>query len=129
MNIRLHRVKKPGILLIDDDAEFGRTLRMSLGDSFDLAITDHQIDKLSPFLKDTDIILLSVEMKLDLLNWNRLFSMIKKRKNESELPVIYITESKEREQEANDFFRGKKICICKETEPIKNARYLIARYL
>ena len=95
----------------------------------EFTITDHQIDKLSPFLKDTDIILLSVEMKLDLLNWNRLFSMIKKRKNESELPVIYITESKEREQEANDFFRGKKICICKETEPIKIARYLIARYL
>ena len=85
----------------------------------EFTITDHQIDKLSPFLKYTDIILLSVEMKLDLLNWNRLFSMIKKRKNESELPVIYITESKEREQEANDFFRGKKFVSARKPNQSK----------
>ncbi|MCR5279948.1 MAG: response regulator [Lachnospiraceae bacterium] len=90
-------MRKKSILVVDDDKEMLKIIRMFLMDDYQVAIVDNGRQAIEYIVKHTpDLILLDYMMPL--FDGPHVLEIIRKREASRKLPVIFLTAVSEREQ-------------------------------
>lgn len=124
----LPELEKKSCLIIDDDTEYTRNLRMAFREHCNVAVSDGSIAENAPFLKDAYLLLLSVDLKLDILAWSALHALLKRREKENRLHVVFLAKTKERQAQVNRYISENGVCLSKDTDFLKNANHIVKRY-
>ena len=118
----------PGCLIIDDDAEYARRMRLALSKSCNVAISDGKTGSLTPYIMAADLLILSLDLKMDFLAWERLRLLIYKRKKQGKLGIVLLSKSFARQIEVTRELNLSSVCLSKETDFLKNANYIMRRF-
>ena len=90
-------MRKKSILVVDDDKEMLKIIRMFLMDDYQVAIVDNGRQAIEYIVKHTpDLILLDYMMPL--FDGPHVLEIIRKREASRKVPVIFLTAVSEREQ-------------------------------
>lgn len=125
----LPELEKKACLIIDEDVDYTRSLRMSLREYCNVAVSDGSTAENAPFLKDAYLLFLSVDLKLDILSWSTLHALLRKREKGSTLHVVFLAKTKERQAQVNHYISENGVCLSKDKDFLKNAEYIVKRYL
>lgn len=121
-------MEKKGILLVDDDPGYDREFRLAVADKFDVAVSDGTTMTAAPFLSDADIMILSIDLKLDTLQMLRLNSLLARRLSDPGFRVLYLAKDASRKKEAEEFLSEKAFCFSKASDVRKSADYIMRKY-
>ncbi|MBQ7677675.1 MAG: hypothetical protein IJT32_05520 [Lachnospiraceae bacterium] len=120
---------KPGCLILDDDLEYNQKLRLALREYCDVAFSDGTPSQTMPYIGQTNLLIISMDMKMDMLAWARIRAMIGKNKNRADFHSVFIANDFRRQIEVTRYLgENSGVCLSKETDFVKNANYLKQRY-
>lgn len=121
--------EKKGCLIVDDDMEYNKKLRLALLPYCDVAFSDGTPAQTMPYIGQTRLLMISMDMKLDMLAWARLRAMIAKNKKRSDFHTILIAKDDARQKEVTRYLGEQGgICLSKEVDFLENANYLRQTY-
>ncbi len=119
---------RPGCLIIDTDMEYNRNLRLALHDFCDVAFSDGTLKETTPFIQEADLVILSMELEMSILDFMLLESLLSRQKKERQMNIVSFAADYARQNAINSATKYSGVCLSKETDFIKNANYIKRRY-
>ncbi len=121
--------KRVGCLIIDRDKEYSSKLLLALNQYCDTVVSNGTPAETSPFLDDATLLILSVDFEMDFLEWGKLRGMLMRRSRKGYFYIVYMAKNNERRKEVINTLSEVGICISKEMDFLKNANYIVNRYI
>jgi hypothetical protein len=121
--------RSKGVLIIDEDRGYIRDLMTALSPYCTIAVSDGSLEETTPYIGEADLVIISLDLKSDFLSMSKLFRIISRTRRERPYHLIFIVRDHARRKEANSSLEENAVCLSKETDFIKNAAYIINRYL
>ncbi len=119
---------KKGFVIICADTAYCRNLRIALNEHFNVVVTDGLLENMEPFLSDATCVLIGLDVKGDFLEMAKLRGLLAKAKKTADLHVILLADTRAQQGEVNKYLGKEGLCLNKETDFVKNAKYLVNRY-
>ncbi len=121
--------RSKGVLIVDEDRDYIRNLMTALAPYCTIAVSDGSLEETTPYINEVDLMIVSLDLRTDFLAMSKLFRIISKTRRERDYHMIFIVRSHERRKEVNSSLEDNAVCLSKETDFVKNAAYIIGRYL
>ena len=121
--------RSKGVLIIDEDPVYIRNLMTALSSYCTVAVSDGSMEDTTPYINQVDLMIVSLDLKTDFLSMSKLFRIISKTKRERDYHLIFIVRDHARRKEVYSSLEENAVCLSKETDFVKNAAYIISRYL
>ncbi len=127
-DIKVKSALLPNILLLDDNPEYFQELAAMLKNDFNTYLRKPNIEDTLKYIKSADIIIMSLNMKMEIIDQTLLMDMILKQQKRRTLNLIFITNKKSDQKNINLLNIPYAICLSKEIPSNKIANYIINRY-
>lgn len=121
-------LEKKGFLIISRDMTYSRALRIALANRFNVFVTSGPEDDLDPFIADARCLLLALDVKGDFLEMIKLRNYLRKARKDYHVHIILLAENAKQQLEVTRYLGKEGLCLNKEMDVVKNARYLVKRY-
>lgn len=116
------------ILMIDDNPEYVQELSIFLKDSFNTYIIKPDEPKLLNYIRDANIVIINIDMKMKVMDQAILFNAAIRRQSQNRLKILFMANSNDEQKNINLLGAGTSICLSKTLPSYKIASYLIKRY-
>lgn len=116
------------LLIFDDGDGYLKDLSVMLRDAFDVTLLKPYIDDVEGCLATADIVLISLDMKMSILDQAIYMDIIERLRKKNRLKVIFITGRREDQGKINLISAQSAICLTKEIKAEKIAAYLKRNY-
>ena len=116
------------VLILDDGETYFRDLSIILRERFQTTIAKPDIDNIIRALAGTDIFIMSVDMKLTVMEQAMLFAAVELQQKRGRLKLIFVADKREEQNRVNLIKADSILCLSKETPVEKAGAYLMKNY-